>query len=501
MSVPLIAVCTVPVASSSAPSLVPTTAESAPGTITLVSTEGTDPAPEVATAADDLETSGAPADLDGSDELKEDGLDDDDDDACGSGGNKVVNAKRAWTEAEDLQLVETVTKFGAQRWSLIASHMTGRVGKQCRERWFNHLCPAVKKGEWTEEEDRLIAEGVAELGTRWSEIVKRLPGRTDNAIKNRYNSNQRRQQRMQRRVQAIERGEMAASKRSGGSGKRKKSVESADGADGADGSKKRSAGNKKGKRAVEETAESELLESGLFDDEPLDGELSDDAAVDDVGDEEGEPLDEEMAAEEAQRKRQRILHLATQLACEPDEGERREQIIQQLMRETRNESNAPVAMHFKPFSQWELHDGSNSDGSVKTEALRSPNAFDLEKGVHELLGAVRASKPSSSGCTPLPAAAGLKLDLKLLDGGAAVELSGDVVVTTDGMAVTPSGMGFTPGSKTAGGDGTSCDDWFSAYNASQLSGSPKSASADQHLLSPLLTPSNSKLCAALVDAF
>eukprot|EP00966_Prymnesium_polylepis_P082641 1913572-Prymnesium_polylepis.1 len=85
--------------------------------------------------------------------------------------------------------------------------MTGRVGKQCRERWFNHLCPAVKKGEWTEEEDRLIAEGVAELGTRWSEIVKRLPGRTDNAIKNRFNSNQRRQQRMQRRVQAIERGE------------------------------------------------------------------------------------------------------------------------------------------------------------------------------------------------------------------------------------------------------------------------------------------------------
>ena len=110
-----------------------------------------------------------------------------------------ANAKRPWTDEEDKLLLEAITKFGAQRWPLIASVVQrGRAGKQCRERWFNHLCPQVKKGEWTEEEDRLISEGVAELGTKWSEIVKRLPGRTDNAIKNRYNSQQRRLQRRAR---------------------------------------------------------------------------------------------------------------------------------------------------------------------------------------------------------------------------------------------------------------------------------------------------------------
>lgn len=93
-----------------------------------------------------------------------------------------------WTTDEDETLSRLVREYGAKQWTVISTMMDHRTGKQCRERWRNHLDPGIRNDPFTAEEDALIVKRVAELGTKWAEIARSFRGRSDNSIKNRYYS-------------------------------------------------------------------------------------------------------------------------------------------------------------------------------------------------------------------------------------------------------------------------------------------------------------------------
>lgn len=102
-----------------------------------------------------------------------------------------VLKKKAWTLDEDQKLLALVIKHGPHKWSHIASLMKDRVGKQCRERWHNHLNPRIKKENWNDREEWTLFICHQLMGNKWAEISKHINGRTDNSIKNHWNSSMR----------------------------------------------------------------------------------------------------------------------------------------------------------------------------------------------------------------------------------------------------------------------------------------------------------------------
>lgn len=104
-----------------------------------------------------------------------------------------VGGRIHFTKEEDEKIKLLVDNIGTRQWPLISTFLNGRTAKQCRDRYANYLMPGFFQGEWTKEEDELLAKLFHQHGPKWSIIHKHLPNRSSNSIKNHWNYYFRRQ--------------------------------------------------------------------------------------------------------------------------------------------------------------------------------------------------------------------------------------------------------------------------------------------------------------------
>jgi hypothetical protein len=94
--------------------------------------------------------------------------------------------RRKFSASEDDTLLQLVAKHGAYNWQQIARHLPGKTGRQCRDRFANYLVPTLSHEPWSTAEDFVLTQEFRQIGPRWAQIAACLPGRSSNAVKNRW---------------------------------------------------------------------------------------------------------------------------------------------------------------------------------------------------------------------------------------------------------------------------------------------------------------------------